>query len=122
MVALAGGLDVLGSSGKPAFRTDWHEILAARPEVILVMPCGYSLEQALAEFCSLELPQGWADVPAVRDGCVFVVEASGYFSRPGPRLAAGVEILAQAIHSPVRTQSVPSNLAALLTRIAASGG
>ena len=62
------------------------------------MPCGYSLEQAAEEFRSLALPQIWQEIPAVRNDRVFVVAASGYFSRPGPRLAAGVEILAAALH------------------------
>ena len=122
MVERAGGVNVLGEAGKPASRTDWDAILAARPEVIVVMPCGYSLEQAAAEFRPLALPQGWGDTPAVENGCVFLVEASGYFSRPGPRLAAGVEILAEAIHSASKLQSAPQDSKGLFTRVAAGGG
>ncbi len=99
MVQRAGGIDVLGQAGKPAFRVDWETALAARPEVIVIMPCGCSLAAAEAEFRNLQLPRGWNDLPAVHDGRVFVVEASGYFSRPGPRLAAGMAVLAGAIHS-----------------------
>ena len=98
MVARAGGTDVLGRAGEPSFRVDWETILAACPDVIFVMPCGYALAQAEAEFRNLPLPQGWLDLPAVRRGKVFVVEASAYFSRPGPRLPVGLAILAQAIH------------------------
>ena len=122
MVERAGGVDVLGRPGKPAARADWDAILAARPEVIVVMPCGYSLEQAVAEFRQLALPPGWDDTPAVRNGCVFLVEASGYFSRPGPRLAAGVEILAEAIHSARTVQLTPHDSKGLFTRVAASSG
>lgn len=122
MVARAGGVDELGSAGRPAFRTSWDAVFAARPEAIVAMPCGYSLKQALAKFRSLELPQGWPDVPAVRDGRVFVVDASGYFSRPGPRLAAGVEILAQAIQAIPSGQLATCDSKALLIRRAASGG
>jgi iron complex transport system substrate-binding protein len=122
MVERAGGVDVLGHAGKPAARADWDAILAARPEVIVVMPCGYSLEQAVAEFGQLALPQGWGDTPAVRNGCVFLVEASGYFSRPGPRLAAGVEILAEAIHSAPKLRAAPRDSRGLFTRVAAPSG
>lgn len=99
MVARAGGIDVLGQAGKPSFRIDWDAVRAARPEVIVVMPCGYSLASAQEEFRNLALPGGWNDLPAVKEGRVFVVEASGYFSRPGPRLPDGLAILASAIHS-----------------------
>ncbi len=98
MVQRAGGVDVLGQAGKPSFRVDWETARATQPEVIVIMPCGYSLAAAETEFRNLPLPQGWKDLPAVRNGRVFAVEASGYFSRPGPRLAAGMTILANAIH------------------------
>jgi iron complex transport system substrate-binding protein len=99
MVERAGGVDVLGRAGKPSFRVDWETALASRPDVIVIMPCGYSLASARAEFQKLPLPQAWKDSPAVQDGHVFVVEASGYFSRPGPRLAEGMAVLAGAIHA-----------------------
>lgn len=99
MVERAGGIDVLGQAGKPSFRIDWDAVMVARPEVIVVMPCGYSLASAQEEFRNLALPLGWNDLPAVKEGRVFVVEASGYFSRPGPRLPAGLAVLASATHS-----------------------
>ena len=110
MVERAGGTDVLGQAGKPSYRVEWEAALAARPEVIVIMPCGYTLAAAEAEFRGLPL--------AARDGTicrrcasgrVFVVEASGYFSRPGPRLAAGMEILAAALMSGNRSESCRSN-------------
>ncbi len=107
MVAKAGGKDVLGRVGEPSFRVRWEEILAARPEAIVAMPCGYHLEQVMEEFAKAPLPAGWEDLPAVRAGRVFAVDASSYFSRPGPRLAVGIEILAAAIH-PQRLPVVPS--------------
>ena len=119
MVERAGGIDVLGRQGKPSFRVDWEMVLAARPEVIVIMPCGYSLAAAEAEFRNLPLPPGWKDLPAVRDGRVYVVEASGYFSRPGPRLAAGLEVLAGAIHAGKQKATLPFESEALLVRVAA---
>jgi iron complex transport system substrate-binding protein len=121
MVERAGGTDVLGHQGKPSFRVNWESVLAARPEVIFIMPCGYSLAAAETEFRSLPLPPGWTHLPAVRNGRVFVVEASGYFSRPGPRLAVGLRILAGAIHSENQKAVLPFESHALLARVAAAG-
>jgi iron complex transport system substrate-binding protein len=118
MVERSGGIDVLGHAGKPSFRVEWEAALAARPEVILVMPCGYSLESAAAEFRDLPLPRGWSDLPAVRNARVFVVEASGYFSRPGPRLAEGLAILAEAIHAEKPVCTTLSLKSQLLARVA----
>ena len=120
MVERAGGVDVLGRRGKPSFRVDWETALATRPEVIVIMPCGYSLAAAQAEFRNLSLPLGWNDLPAVRDARVFVVEASGYFSRPGPRLAAGMEVLAGAIHAGKRKHVLQFQSEDLVARVAAA--
>jgi len=120
MVERAGGIDVLGQAGKPSFRVDWETVLAARPEVIVVMPCGYSLAAAQEEFAGMPLPPGWNGLPAVRDGRVFVVEASGYFSRPGPRLAAGLAILAGAIHVEKRKAITAFELDEVVARVASA--
>jgi len=98
MVALAGGIDALGEPGEPGFRTTWENVLSVEPEVILMMPCGYHLDAVIEELRKTRLPEGWCALPAVRDGRVFAVDASSYFSRPGPRLATGVEILAGVLH------------------------
>jgi iron complex transport system substrate-binding protein len=119
MVECAGGIDVLGSAGKPSFRVDWETVLAARPEVIVIMPCGYSLASAKSEFCNLPLPHGWKDLPAVRAGRVFVVDASGYFSRPGPRLPAGLAVLAHSIHVGREGRLSEKDAKSFLARIAA---
>jgi iron complex transport system substrate-binding protein len=94
MLARAGGLDLLGIPGEPSFRVAWRRIVEAPIDVILVMPCGYSLARAADEFTRLALPAGWQRIPAVKDGRIFAVDANSYFSRPGPRLADGVEMLA----------------------------
>jgi iron complex transport system substrate-binding protein len=121
MVERASGIDVLGHQGKASFRVDWERVLAAQPEVIFIMPCGYSLAAAEAEFRNLPLPQRWNDLPAVRDGRVFVVEASGYFSRPWPRLVVGMGILAGAIHAGKPKLMLPFEFEALLARVAVAG-
>jgi iron complex transport system substrate-binding protein len=121
MVTRAGGTDALGHAGKPSFRVEWEAIFAAQPEVIVLMPCGYGLNQVAKEFRDLTLPEGWRDMPAVRNGRVFLVEASGYFSRPGPRLASGMAILADAIHAGQRASLTPSGAGLVLARMAAAG-
>ena len=118
MVERAGGSDLFGRAGKPSFRVEWEAVLEARPEVAVIMPCGYNLAAAEAEFRILALPQGWNDLPAVRSGRVYVVEASGYFSRPGPRLAAGLAVLAGAIHRGQRIRDLPFEYAELVSRVA----
>lgn len=98
MVAIAGGSDVLARPGERSFRVSWEQMLAVQAQTVLVMPCGYGLERAAAEFSRTSLPAGWEDLPAAQQRRVFAVNASSYFSRPGPRLATGVEILAQVFH------------------------
>jgi iron complex transport system substrate-binding protein len=105
MVARAGGTDVLGRPGQRSRRVTWEDVLGTKPEVIVVMPCGYDLAETVAEFRGTKLPAGWNTLPAVQAGRVFAVDASSYFSRPGPRLARGFELLAGLLH-PGRAASV----------------
>ena len=89
MVTLAGGTDPLGRSGEDSVRMTWDDVKAASPEIIIVSPCGYRLDESvgLAESVSRDL-----------DARVIAVDANGYFARPGPRLAEGVELLAHLFH------------------------
>jgi iron complex transport system substrate-binding protein len=98
MVGLAGGVDVLGVEGEPSREVSWVEIARSEPEVVVVIPCGFDLARALEEIRSAPLPTEWHDLAAVRNSCVFAVDGSAYFSRPGPRLVDGVEILASILH------------------------
>lgn len=93
MVELAGGEALLASRGTPSVRLTWEEIVAARPEVVVFMPCGYDLDRAVGEAASL------LERPELAGAERFlVVDANAYFSRPGPRLVDGVELLAHALH------------------------
>ena len=60
MVERVGGMDVLGHAGEPSFRVEWEAILSAQPDAIVIMPCGYGLDQVGKEFHSLTLPKGWS--------------------------------------------------------------
>jgi iron complex transport system substrate-binding protein len=98
MIHVAGGEDVLGKVRTPSFRVHLQDIVEAEPEILLVAPCGYNAQQARIEYLSLELPEQWGAMPAVRNGQVYALEANSYFSRPGPRLVTGIEALAKLFH------------------------
>ena len=98
MVALAGGFDVLGQPGEPSAKIEWRQVIEARPEVILLMPCGFDVRRTVKESTPLRSLPGWEQIPAVRSGNVYAMNGSAYFSRPGPRLVNGLEILARIIH------------------------
>jgi iron complex transport system substrate-binding protein len=95
MVEIAGGRDVLGIPGKPSFETNWQNIANSDPDMILVMPCGYHRREVEEELQKLRLPKEWYELRAVRNGSVFATDASSHFSRPGPRIVDGIEVMAQ---------------------------
>ena len=93
MIELAGGKDGLGRPGEPSWTASWDQLAAARPDVVVVMPCGYDAERAREEaraHASQLAQLGARDVVAVN--------ASAYFSRPGPRLVDGLQLLAHILH------------------------
>jgi iron complex transport system substrate-binding protein len=98
MVEAAGGADVLGRPGEPSFTVTSDQVIAAKPDVIVIMPCGFSVKHTTEELRRTPLPPEWNQLAAVRAGRVFIVEANSYFSRSGPRLAEGVAILAGLLH------------------------
>jgi iron complex transport system substrate-binding protein len=99
MVDIAGGEEVLARPGERSARLSWDEVFEAAPEVIVLMPCGFDADRAVEE-AGRVLPglPGWGDLPAVREGRVWAVDANSHFSRPAPRLVEGVEILARILH------------------------
>jgi len=113
MIAAVGGTPVLAEDGKPSRETAWHEVRDAMPEVIVFMPCGYYLEEAEEEADTFIGQPEFADTPAVRNGNVYAVDATSYFSRPGPRLVDGLEILAWAAHPEAYPPPPPGTIAKL---------
>jgi iron complex transport system substrate-binding protein len=97
----AGGDEVLGPRGVPSPEVEWQTVVDAQPEVVVLMPCGMPIERTLGEIDAITSRPGWADLPAVRDGRVFVVDASSFFNRPGPRVVRGAEISAGLFHPDV---------------------
>jgi iron complex transport system substrate-binding protein len=98
MVELAGACDVIGKVRKPSFRVSLEDVVTAQPEVLVIAPCGYNADQARAEYLSITFPREWQEMPAVRNNQIYYVDANSYFSRPGPRLIIGLEILAKLFH------------------------
>lgn len=106
LVELAGGEDVLGAPGAPSVTVSWEALAATQPEVVVAMPCGYDAARAHAE--ALTYASELAALGAPR---VVAVDASAYFSRPGPRLIDGLELLAYILHP----EEVPDAPAVALT-------
>lgn len=98
MVRIAGGFDKIGREGADSVRIQWNDVLQWKPEVLIVMPCGFGLEKAVDEARLLTGYPGWEDLPAVRNGRVYAVDANSYFARPGPRIVEGTELLAHLLH------------------------
>jgi iron complex transport system substrate-binding protein len=99
LIRLAGGLDVLGQAGEPSRRTDWAEIAKAAPEVVLLAPCGFSIERSVEELPSWRQGRLWQALQETAAGRMTLVDGSAYFSRPGPRLEASLRIAAAALDS-----------------------
>lgn len=98
MIELAGGKDALGRKRTASFRVAAEDVMDAGPEVLFIAQCGYNAAQARDEYRGMALPEGWDEIPAVRNSRVYAVDASGYLSRPGPRLVTGIETLAIVLH------------------------
>ena len=102
LIELAGGEDVLAEAGGPSRTVSWQDVAAAEPEVVIVMPCGYDAPRAHAEAISYA-----SELAGLGAGRIVAVNASAYFSRPGPRLIDGLELLAHILH-PRQLPSAPA--------------
>jgi iron complex transport system substrate-binding protein len=98
MVELAGGKEVLAEIGKPSRPVAWDELEAQNPDVLILMPCGYNLSRAREEFMRVRHSYPWENLRAYQNQSIFVVDANSYFSRSGPRLVDGLEMLAEILH------------------------
>jgi iron complex transport system substrate-binding protein len=113
MVQLAGGQDVLAQPGSPSRVVTWDEVLAAVPDVLIVMPCGFSIERTQTELFQLMQQPGQWRLSSDLVPHTFLVDASSYFSRPGPRLIDGIELLAAILH-PSDRDHIPESMACRL--------
>jgi iron complex transport system substrate-binding protein len=101
LVKIAGGVDELGRERGESVRVSWDDIAAWAPEVLVIMPCGFNLEQIMKQIWSIfgrKTSSPFFDLPAARNNRVYAVDANSFFARPGPRVVEGAELLAELIH------------------------
>ena len=109
MVDIAGGSNSFGDKDTGTFKLEWDDVVERQPEVIVMMPCGFDVKRGLEDVPILAQRDGWKDLPAVRNDRVYVVDASAYTSRSGPRLVTGLEIMAEMIHPELFSGFIPES-------------
>ena len=97
-VEIAGGDCILGEAGKKSTTTTYEAIHESKPEKIVLVPCGYYTEDILRQMENTFFPENWRELPAIKNGELWALDASSYFSRPAPRVVDGAEILAKIFH------------------------
>ena len=107
VVRLAGGRELIGRAGRPSFRIEWTQIAAARPDVVALVLCGFDVARTQREAEGLTSRAEWRALPAVRAGRVYATDASSYFSRSGPRIVDGLEIMAAILHPDAASGPIP---------------
>jgi iron complex transport system substrate-binding protein len=110
MIERAGGVDPLGKPGTPSVRVQWTDIERARPRTVIAMPCGYDLARAKADVACMSVREEWRQ--AIGDARVVAAAGGAYFTRPGPQLVTGIEVLAAILHPEVVHWDVPAGAVA----------
>jgi len=122
MVEVAGGHDALGRPGEDSRRISWDEVLSYDPEALVLIPCGFDVRRTMDDLPLLASRPGWSSMAAVRAGSVYATHGSAYYSRPGPRLVDGLEMMAKMIHPEVFGTDLPAEgarrVSAQLLRVA----
>jgi iron complex transport system substrate-binding protein len=111
MVRLAGGVDELGLEGRNSRKITWQAVRDYDPEVLVLIPCGFDLKRTKSDISILQGLQGWEDLGAVKTGSVYAADGSSYYSRPGPRLVDGLEMMASMFHPEVFGGTFPTGRA-----------
>jgi iron complex transport system substrate-binding protein len=106
LIELAGGENLFGRAGEHSPWIDIEEIADADPDVIVIFPCGFSIDRTLADMPLLTSQSVWRDLRAVRTGHIFVADGNQYFNRPGPRIVESLEILAEILHDETTDDSL----------------
>ncbi len=97
-VGIAGGNCLLGKAGEKSVTTTYREIIESKPEILVLIPCGYYIKDILKQLPNTAFPASFREIPAFQNGEIWAMDASSYFSRPAPRIVDGVEILAKIFH------------------------
>ena len=98
VVSTAGGSSILAEAGKHSPFVKWENIQQANPDVIVVMPCGFSIERTMKEMNILLKLPGFAELSAVKNNRFYITDGNQYFNRPGPRIVDSIEIIAEIVH------------------------
>jgi iron complex transport system substrate-binding protein len=98
VVEMAGGRPLLGDAGAPSDPIEWDALRAADPDVLALMPCGFSIGETRRDLHYLAERPGWAQLTAVQENRVVLLDGNAYFNRPGPRLYRAIEVLASVLH------------------------
>ena len=110
MVELAGGINGISATGDQSRRMELDEIVKFDPDIIVLMPCGFDVNRTIQEYEKLADKEKWRSLKAVKQGQVYAVNANEYFSKPGPRIVTGLEILAKIINPDTfKDLQVPKN-------------
>ena len=105
LVALAGGINLLGAPGEPSYSLSWEKVAAAEPDILFIACCGFTKDRAIEDLQRVLTQDICQAIPAVQSGKVFVADGHAYFSRPGPRLIDGLEMMAHAFHPTIHPPS-----------------
>ncbi len=97
-VEIAGGICLLGESGKRSVTTTYEQIIAENPDILVLIPCGYYTSDILRQLPKTVFPASFSKISAVKNNEIWALDATSYFSRPGPRVVDGAEILAKIAH------------------------
>jgi len=108
LTEIAGGHDPLGRKHRPSAEIDWLQIINAQPEIIVLALCGYNINRAWRDYELLRCLPDFNSLPAANNGAVYLVDASAYFARPGPRIIDSLEILAGILHPPIFPEFAPT--------------
>jgi iron complex transport system substrate-binding protein len=98
LIEIAGGSSLFARPGEHSNWLDWATLIEADPEVILLLPCGFKIAQTICDLNLLTENPAWANLRAVKEGRVYLIDGHHFFNRPGPRLVESAEIVAEILH------------------------
>ena len=113
MVNICGGTDQLGRAGQDSRRIRWEDVVSYNPDILILMPCGFNLERTIEDLPLLQKLKGWDTLDAAKNGRVYATDSSSYYSRSGPRLIDGLEMMAKIIHPEVFGRDLPAGACTL---------
>ena len=98
LIEIAGGRSLFAQGGEHSTWLDWPALVEADPEVILLLPCGFTIPQTIADLDLLTQNPAWSKLRATRSGEIYLIDGHHFFNRPGPRLVESAEIVAEILH------------------------